>query len=479
MESTMTVTISRLYDDYATASEVVRELQKAGFRRDDISLIANNAENWYSSSPSGGEPSGRVDRDRDGTDYRAEGAGAGAAVGAGVLGTAGLLAGLGIIAIPGVGPVVAAGWLASTLAGAAAGAATGGLIGALTQAGVSEEDAHLYAEGVRRGGTLVSVRVPEADRARAEAILDRSTVNLRDRGKAYRQSGWSRFDPKGAPYTAEQVRSERQRYSPPGTTPAGATCTVTALFESRGPAAAAVQRLHASGIPNADVRMVEGRSGATSTQNSTGFWDSLKDLFIPDEDRSTYAEGLRRGGFLVTARTIAPLYGKAHEILDDEGAVDIDQRAASWRTEGWMPGTSTPSSSSGARRGEDVIPVMEEQLKVGKRDISHGRVRVRSYVVESPVHEQVNLREDHVHVERRPVDRPATGSEQLFQERIIEAEERAEEAVVQKQARVKEEVVLKKEAEQHTETVADKVRRTEVKVEDERTPARQSDRRTR
>jgi hypothetical protein len=105
-----------------------------------------------------------------------ESAGKGAGIGAGLGGAAGLLAGLGLLAMPGLDPVVAAGWLVSTAVGAAAGAATGGPIEALTEAAVSEEDAHTYAEGVRRGGTLVTARVPESDRARFESILDQSCV---------------------------------------------------------------------------------------------------------------------------------------------------------------------------------------------------------------------------------------------------------------------------------------------------------------
>src|SRR6186713_1009063 len=116
------------------------------------------------------------DRDLDGKDDRAEGAGAGAGIGAAVGGTAGLLAGLGLMAIPGIGPVVAAGWLAATAAGAAAGGIAGGIVGALTQAGVSDEDAQVYAEGVRRGGTLVTARVNDADASRLEAMLDRNAL---------------------------------------------------------------------------------------------------------------------------------------------------------------------------------------------------------------------------------------------------------------------------------------------------------------
>ncbi len=209
----MTVTISRLYDDYATATQAVRQLESAGIRRDDISLVASNADNWYSGDrDKEARASGRIDRDRDGTDDRAEGAAAGAGIGAAVGGTAGLLAGLGMLAIPGIGPVVAAGWLAATAAGLAAGGATGGIIGALSQAGIGEDDAHVYAEGLRRGGTLVTARVPEAERARVEAILERNAVNIRDRGTAYRKSGWKGYDPSAPAYTADQVRRERELY---------------------------------------------------------------------------------------------------------------------------------------------------------------------------------------------------------------------------------------------------------------------------
>jgi hypothetical protein len=194
------VTISRLYDNYADAQRAVQSLENAGVPHSDISIVANNSDNWYNSGK-------RVDAD----DVE-EGAGKGAGIGAGVGGAAGLLAGLGLLAIPGLGPVVAAGWLAATAVGAAAGAATGGIVGALTEAGVSKDEAPVYAEGVRRGGTLVSARVSDADRARLDAILNQSAVNLRDRSAAWQKSGWTTFDPASKPYDAEEVRKERQLY---------------------------------------------------------------------------------------------------------------------------------------------------------------------------------------------------------------------------------------------------------------------------
>ncbi len=295
--------------------------------------------------------------------------------------------------------------------------------------------------------------------------------------------------------------------------------TITAFFENRQDANEAVEGLGRAGIPRNSINIVEGANRTAEASvprddEGLGFWESLKDLFLPDEDRATYAEGLRRGGYIVTVQADSAHYEKAIDILDDEGTVDIDQRAQSWRQEGWTGSswsgagssqasaagasgarasgaTSAPSGtmgSAGARSTgspmgaasgqntgrEEVIPVTEEHLNVGKRDVSHGRVRVRSYVVETPVKEQVNLREERVHVERRPVDRPATGADNAFRERTIDAEERAEEAVVSKEARVKEELVVKKDAGQRTETVSDKVRRTEVEVEDERADAARS-----
>ena len=215
----MTLTISRLYDDYSQAAQVVQDLEAAGLSSRDISIVANNSDNWYSGGDSKRTRTRRVDSDRDGTDDRVEGAEAGAGIGAAIGGTAGLLAGLGVIAIPGVGPAVAAGWLIATGAGALAGGVAGGIIGALTQAGVSREDAEVYAEGVRRGGTLVTARVPDGDRTRYEAIMDRSAVNIRDRSEAYRGEGWTGFDESARPYTAEQARRERETYGTIGDRP--------------------------------------------------------------------------------------------------------------------------------------------------------------------------------------------------------------------------------------------------------------------
>jgi len=198
----MTKTVSALYDTYDSARAAVNDLETAGISNSDISIVANNSENWH-----------RDDRRSD----AAEDAGTGAGVGAAVGGLGGLLTGLGLMAIPGVGPVVAAGWLISTavgaVTGAAVGAATGGIIGSLTGAGVPEDDAHVYAEGVRRGGSLVTARVADARESEAQAILHRhKSVDVTARRNVYREEGWSRFDPTAPAFTADQVAKERARY---------------------------------------------------------------------------------------------------------------------------------------------------------------------------------------------------------------------------------------------------------------------------
>src|SRR3954453_20788189 len=201
-------TISRLYKDYDTGARVVAELERAGIPHDDISIIANNESGWFDRD----RTTPRVDRDHDGRDDRGEGAATGAGSGATPGGVPGLLAGLGMLAIPGIGPIVAAGWLASTAAVAAAGGTAGGLIGALTQAGVDETEANVYAEGVRRGGTLVTARVPDTDRARYEAILDNSAINITERSAMWQRNGWNPFDPAAPNYTADEIRRERETY---------------------------------------------------------------------------------------------------------------------------------------------------------------------------------------------------------------------------------------------------------------------------
>lgn len=263
--------------------------------------------------------------------------------------------------------------------------------------------------------------------------------------------------------------------------------SVSAMFDSHDDAQRAVDRLVQAGIPMAQIRMVSGGSDSATTtaraDDDKGFWESLGDFFFPDEDRYAYAEGLSRGGYLVTVTGLgSSQYDSALDILDDEGSVDLDERVESWRSEGWGGYEASSYATGGAGASltgartdrmdapsdEEVIPVVEESIRVGKRDTSHGRVRVRAYTVEEPVSETVDLREERVEIERRPVDRAISGADAAFQDRTLEAEEYREEAVVQKEARVVEEIGLRKTSETHRETISDTVRRTEVEIEDDR-----------
>ena len=266
--------------------------------------------------------------------------------------------------------------------------------------------------------------------------------------------------------------------------------SVSALFDTNADAQNAVSRLETLGISRTQIRTVEGATQSTEQRASTtedkGFWDSLGDFFFPDEDRYTYAEGLSRGGVLVTVTGLtAAHYDQVLDILDDEGTVDLAEREESWRSEGWggyevsphatearTVGSSVSDDGSyadtSAQADDESIPIVEERLRVGKRDTSHGRVRVRAYTVEEPVSETVNLREDRVELERRPVDRAVTDADTAFRDRTVEAEEYVEEAVVSKEARVVEEVSLRKTSDTRQETVTDSVRHTEVEIDDER-----------
>ena len=252
------------------------------------------------------------------------------------------------------------------------------------------------------------------------------------------------------------------------------THEVTAFYDDRAQAQQAIERLNAANIPADDVRIVEGNdptadASARSTDDR-GFLDKLGDFFMPDEDRHTYAEGLNRGGYVVSARVSAEHHERVADILDDDHSVDLDSRSNEWRNDGWAgyQGDAAARTGAGTVAGEGTIEVAEEQLKVGKRDVSHGRVKVRSYVVEDQVSEDVTLRREEVDVERRPVDRVVDSADAAFKERTVEVEETAEEAVVAKEARVVEEVDVSKHVETETETVSGTVRHTEVEIDDER-----------
>lgn len=206
----MTKTLTQAYGDYASAARAVQDAKAAGLSDSNISIVASNADGWH--KPDGKDVDPQHDKDRDGKDDRAEGAATGGGLGALAGGVVGLATGLGLMAIPGVGPVVAAGWLAATAAGAVAGGATGGIVGALVESGTSKENAELYAEALRRGGAIVTAKVPDDEVSRYATILNNSAIDVAQRRDAYRSSGWKGYDPAAPAYNADQVRKEREVY---------------------------------------------------------------------------------------------------------------------------------------------------------------------------------------------------------------------------------------------------------------------------
>ena len=212
----MAKTVVGLFDNPTEAERVIQNLVDSGFSRDDISLVANNADNRYDFD---------LNDTGDTTGHPvAQEAGKGAEGGAIAGGIAGLLAGLGLVAIPGIGPVLAAGWIGTTLAGAGIGAVAGGLIGSLVSLGIPEEQAHFYAEGIRRGGSLVIVRAAD-DRAEyaVDILRDNGAVDVDKRHEDYQITGFSKFDDTAPAYTADEVVAERDLYSTPVTATAGRT----------------------------------------------------------------------------------------------------------------------------------------------------------------------------------------------------------------------------------------------------------------
>jgi len=253
--------------------------------------------------------------------------------------------------------------------------------------------------------------------------------------------------------------------------------TVIGLFEDADDAQEAVRKLVEKGFGRDDIDITaSGNYAGTGSDAGRGdshesFGDKVgnffSSLFGDDADEAgRHTEVLRHGGTLVTVHAVSGDRAEtAADILDECGAIDVDERSAQYR--GAAQGAGRQDYDRTDRTREAAIPVVEEQLEVGKREVERGGVRVRSRVVERPVQEELRLREEHVNVERRPVDRPATEADlNRVREGTFEVTERAEQAVVNKEARVVEEVAIGKEVQERTETVRDTLRKTEVDVEE-------------
>lgn len=305
---------------------------------------------------------------------------------------------------------------------------------------------------------------------------------------------------------------------------------IVALYNTDAEAQAARDKLVASGVDSGAVQVMARDAdrmagGVDYDKGDQGLWGSIKSLFMPDDEAHAYNHAVDKGHAMVVvtpARTANR--NQIIDVLESTDPIDFDAKLEEWRQAGYdygnenkslrtetatglatgtgtAMGTVTEAASTAGRTGgeastmntgmnttvaasdktlpttgttgamsanmdADTIKVMEERLRVGKREVAQGAVRVRSYVVERPVEEQVRLHEERIEVERRPVDRAATGADAAFQDRTLEATATSEQAVINKEARVVEEIELHKDVAERTETVKDTVRKTEVEVED-------------
>lgn len=290
--------------------------------------------------------------------------------------------------------------------------------------------------------------------------------------------------------------------------------TITSFYDSREYANNAALMLRQAGVPDSDITVSPDTASSYADADdhpAKGFWASLESMFGGTDDHDTYAEGLRRGGIMVTAHVDDAKVDDAIDILERHGSVDLSERETTWRNDGWTGGSSldatggtitneasamglastgtvsqasvaqttlrsapvtTPVPASAITGKDGIIEVVEESLSVGKRAINRGKVRLHAYVVEKAVSENITLRDEKVSIDRRPVDRPLGAGElgvAAFADRTIEMDEIGEEAVVAKSARVVEEVGLRKDATDAVKTVSDSVRSTKVEIEDGRT----------
>jgi uncharacterized protein (TIGR02271 family) len=289
--------------------------------------------------------------------------------------------------------------------------------------------------------------------------------------------------------------------------------TIVAVFDSRAAAQQAQAELLTEGFSQDSIRLSEGSTDTTGTTGSTagttvsstdsgnggGIMGFFKDLFGSDEDSHAhlYSGAVTRGHCVLTVTASSDTQSdRASAILDKYDPLDIDEHASEWGGSTWaqqdtsrnamgsqaqsqqyaqtQPASTSQGSYSGAQQGTQqgladnqtrAIPVVQEEIQVGKREVQRGGVRVYSRVVETPVQESIGLREEHVNIERRPVDRAIDPSQANFVEGSFEVRETAEEPMVQKTARVVEEVVVGKEVTQRQQQVSDTVRRTEVQID--------------
>jgi stress response protein YsnF len=259
--------------------------------------------------------------------------------------------------------------------------------------------------------------------------------------------------------------------------------TVVGLFENYDDAQEVVQALINAGCRREDIQMKSGdetrsmnyesrttdyNDSRTRGDEGGGMMDKIGNFFssmfgddVDEREAGYYSEAVTRGNVMVLVDVSdSGRVDRVVEVMEDHDAIDIDERAREY-------GSDSSFATGSSERDELKVPIVEEELQVGKRPVRRGGVRVYTRKTEVPVEENVTLREERVRVDRHPADRPASAADMdAFTEGEIEISETAEEPIVRKQARVVEEVVIGKDVEEHTETIRDTVQRTDVDVED-------------
>jgi uncharacterized protein (TIGR02271 family) len=242
--------------------------------------------------------------------------------------------------------------------------------------------------------------------------------------------------------------------------------TIVAVFDTVAGADAAARELESSGVPAAHIKRytkqsaVEREDVAVGRTKHRSFWSWLLGEEIPEQHYTAYDSALERGGEVLTVIADQGDADRVVSIIENHAPIGLEGEAATGVS------TAAPVSSQPLKaEGEQVVPLAEERLDVGKRTVERGTTRVRRYVVERPVEEQIRLRDETVSVERRPVSGSASVAPDAFTEKTVEVTETREEPMVEKVARVVEEVAVGKKASERVETVRDTVRREEVDVE--------------
>jgi len=262
--------------------------------------------------------------------------------------------------------------------------------------------------------------------------------------------------------------------------------TIIAVYDTAAHAEEVVRDLQAANVPPGAISqhagtatgsgLMAGSAQTASPSREPGFWNRLFGG-EPDHDTSVYDRSMDSGSTVVTVRVPDEHIESVSRILEAHNPIDLDQRAtgyglgttSSTTTATTMAATTAataqPVAATATQGGDEVISLAEEQLVVGKRLVNRGSTRVRRYVVETAVEQNVTLQSERVSIERRPVSTSTPVADTAFTDRVIEVTETDEEVVVGKTAHVAEEVVIRKDAVDHVETVRDTVRREDIEVE--------------